>query len=249
MDFNIIFISLAGLAGGFIGAQVGAGALITLPALMFIGLEPTLAIGTNILSGWIINIVAVFKYWKNCKINFRLVVPLSIISLIGAFIGANLVLNIKKELLSKIVAVFFLGLVFLIFKKPTAGLEMENKKLEKKNFIIAGILCFVLGVYGGFFSVGVTTFLIFLFVLLLGRNLIQGIADALFVTSVMLVAALIVFVKKNNIDFSLAIPLAIASIIGSYIGAHAALKYGVKWIRGLLIVAVIALIIKLLFNL
>ena len=249
MDFNIIFISLAGLVGGFIGAQAGAGALITLPALLFLGLEPTLAIGTNVLSGWLINVVAVFKYWKNRKINFGIVVPLSIISLIGAFIGANLVLNIKKEILSKIVAIFFLGLIFLIFKKPTAGLETENKKLDKKEYIIAGILCFVLGIYGGFFSVGVATFLIFLFVLLLGRDLMQGVADACFVTAVMLIAALVVFVRGNNIDFSLAIPLAITSIIGSYIGAHVALKFGANWIRGLLIGVVIALVIKLLFNL
>jgi len=248
MDFNLIFISLAGLVGGFVGAQVGAGALITLPVLLFLGLTPTLAIGTNILSGWLINVVAVFKYWKNHKINFRIVLPLSVISLIGAFIGANLMLDINKEVLSKIVAFFFFGLIFLIFKKPSAGLEIENKKLNKKDFIIAGILCFILGIYGGFFSVGVATFLIFLFILLLGRDLMQGIADSVFVTAVMLIAALFVFVRRNDINFTLAVPLAVTSMIGSYIGAHTAIKLGDKWLRGLLMVVVVTLIIKLLLD-
>lgn len=248
MDFNFFFISFVGLIGGFVGAQVGAGALITLPALLFLGLSPTLAIGTNILSGWLINIVAVFKYWKGRKINFPVVVPLSLISLVGAFIGANLVLDIDKEILSKIVAFFFFCLIFLIFKKPTAGLEVENKKLNRKDYVIASILCFVLGIYGGFFSVGVATFLIFLFVLLLGRDLMQGIADAVFVTSIMLIAALVVFVRRENIDFNFAIPLAISSMVGSYIGAHTALKFGDKWLKGLLIAVVMVLILKLLLN-
>ena len=248
MDFNIILIFIAGLAGGFIGAQVGAGSLVTLPVLLFLGLEPALAIGTNILSGWLINVVAIFKYWKNNKINFQVALPLSLISFIGAFIGANLVLDINKEILSKIVATFFFGSFCLIFKKPASAPESENKKISRKDFIIAGILCFILGVYGGFFSVGGTTFLIFLFVLLLGRNLMQGIADAVFVTAIMLSAAVIVFARGNNIDFSFAVPLAIASMVGSYIGANTALKFGDKWLRGLLAVVIVALIIKLLFN-
>lgn len=248
MNLDTILVSLAGLIGGFVGAQVGAGALVTLPVLLFLGLEPALAIGTNILSGWLINVVAVFKYWKNNKINFRIVVPLSTISLLGAFVGANLVLNTNKEVLSKIVAVFFFGLIFLIFKKPTTGIEIENKKLNRRDFIIAGILCFIFGIYGGFFSVGVATFLIFMFVLLLGRDLMEGIADSVFVTAIMLIAALLVFVRRENIEFSLAVPLAATSMVGSYIGANTALKLGDKWLKGLLTIVVLALIIKLLLG-
>lgn len=95
---------------------------------------------------------------------------------------------------------------------------------------------------------GVATLLIFLFVLLLGKDLTQEIADSVFVTSIMLITALVVFIRKDNIDFSLAAPLAITSMIGSYLGAHTALKLEDKWLRVLLIVVVIALIIKLLFD-
>ena len=42
---DILLMSLVGLIGGFVGSQAGAGSLITLPALLFLGLPPALAVG------------------------------------------------------------------------------------------------------------------------------------------------------------------------------------------------------------
>ena len=58
--------------------------------------------------------------------------------------------------------------------------------------------------------------------------------------------ALFVFIREGNIRYDLAIPLAVTSMIGSYAGAHTALKLGDRWLKGLLAAFVAALVIKLI---
>ncbi len=245
---EIIIVLIAGFFGGFFGAQVGGGAMVTLPALLFLGISPGLAIGTNIISGWFINIAATVKYWRSKKIDFQLVIPLSLIALMGSFVGSNLVISINEYILNKIVPFFFIILIFvLIFRKPKATPKV--KKVNKKAIVIAYPLAFILGVYGGFFLVGVTTFFILLLAFVFKKDILQAVANAVFITAIFLIGAFIVFALKKNIDYSLAIPLAIASVIGSYIGAHIALKFGNKWLKFLITIVAIASIIKLLFGL
>ena len=245
---DLLIILAAGFIGGYIGAQVGSGALITIPALIFIGLEPALAIGTNIIAGLLTNVVATIKYWKSGKLNFHFVLLFSLLSFVGAIIGSNILLDIDKTILNKLVALFFVALIFVLFQKPKAGIITEQN-IGRGKLTLAYGLSFLLGIYGGFFSVGVTTFLVFLYVLLLGRDFIAAIANSTFVTSIMLIGATIIFIIKDNIDYSLAIPLSATSIAGSYLGAHTALKFGDKWLKIFITLTVASLIIKLLLGL
>ena len=47
---NVIIIIFFGFVGAFINATVGGGGLITLPALLSVGLPPSAAIATNKLA-------------------------------------------------------------------------------------------------------------------------------------------------------------------------------------------------------
>lgn len=162
---EFIIIIIAGFLGGFVGAQVGSGAMITLPALLFLGLSPVLAIGTNILSGWLINVVAFLKYLKSGKIVLEAqTASFSVVAFIGALIGAQLLLYIDKSALTKIVAVFFFALVVFILKKPPIK-SAEGKVIKQWHIDVAAILAFIVGIYGGFFLLQLPHFLCsFLFI-------------------------------------------------------------------------------------
>jgi uncharacterized membrane protein YfcA len=244
----ISLMIVAGFLGGFIGAQVGSGAMITLPALLFLGMPPVLAIGSNMLSAWLINVVAFLKYFKSGKIIIKSqTASFAVVAFVGSLIGANLLLMIDKSLLSKIVAVFFISLIFLIFKKP-AKLDNPNPEIKQKYIDIAAILAFLVGIYGGFFTVAVTTFFIFILVYLLKRKFLEASAESVFIVSIVLLVALLVFIKNGNIDWRYSVPLALSSIVGSWVGAATALKFGDKWIKGLLIFTIVVVILKLIFK-
>lgn len=241
---DIAIVIVAGLAGGFLGGQVGSGALITLPALLFIGLEPSVAIATNILSAWLTNFSAGFEYWRHQKIDFAHVVPFSLLSFVGAIIGARLVVSIDEMLLSYIIAGLFILLLVVLFRQPHEPHGTDGGW----RLALGYVLVFMLGIYGGFFTVGVTTFLLFLYTLLLKKSLLHAAADAVAVTSVMLVGALVVFVLKGTIVYTLALPLAAGAVVGALVGARTALRFGSSWLRPLAAVIVVLIVVQLIFG-
>ena len=196
---HILLMIVAGFLGGFVGAQVGSGAIITLPALLFLGMPPVLAIGTNMLSAWLINVVAFLKYLKSGKVIIgSQTASFAVVAFVGSLIGANLLLIIDKALLSKIVAVFFVVLIVFMFKKPTKP-ESSKPEIKQKYIDIAAILAFIVGIYGGFFTVAVTTFFIFILVYLLKKNFLEASAESVFIISIVLLVALLVFIKNVTI--------------------------------------------------
>jgi uncharacterized membrane protein YfcA len=60
------------------------------------------------------------------------------------------------------------------------------------------------------------------------------------------VAASVVFFAAGLVDLRIGIPLAVANLIGGYIGAHAAVKVGQQFVRALFLATVAALAVKLL---
>src|ERR1035441_7171307 len=121
MFVTVTVLLLSGFLGGFIGAQVGAGAVIILPVLLFMGLPLPVAVATTAPAGWLMNAVASVKYWQSKKINLRFVLPLSVIAAIGAVVGAKLLFVIDASLLAKLFAVVFTGLGVLLFVKPESN--------------------------------------------------------------------------------------------------------------------------------
>ena len=73
-DVNILWLILAGFAAGFINTIAGGGTLLTLPALIFLGLPPSVANGTN-------RIAIFFVYFANCRVPF-----VSVIVDFGSFV-------------------------------------------------------------------------------------------------------------------------------------------------------------------
>src|SRR5687768_16662053 len=63
MPLSIWFLLfLAGFAGGFIDSIAGGGGLVTVPALLAVGLPPQVALGTNKLQSSFGTLIAVVRY-------------------------------------------------------------------------------------------------------------------------------------------------------------------------------------------
>ena len=127
-------------------------------------------------------------------------------------------------------------------------LRAGSARYSNGRKILAGIGAFVLGVYGGFFSVGVTTLFIVLIVILLRRDFTQAAADAIAISAVFLLGSLVQFATTDLIRYEYAIPLAIGSAFGAYWGSRTALKFGNRWLKGLVMMMVLLAIAKLSYS-
>ncbi|MBU2437916.1 MAG: sulfite exporter TauE/SafE family protein, partial [Acidobacteria bacterium] len=66
MDFqNLLLLFAIGAVAGFININAGGGSALTLPALVFLGLDGALANGTNRVAIFVQNIFAIASFNKN----------------------------------------------------------------------------------------------------------------------------------------------------------------------------------------
>ncbi|PIY60307.1 hypothetical protein COY95_02460, partial [Candidatus Woesearchaeota archaeon CG_4_10_14_0_8_um_filter_47_5] len=185
------------------------------------------------------------KYWKAKKIIWKYVSILTIISLISAFIGANVLLRIDKKVLQNLVGILLFILLPLIFVKREIGtIKKSTSKIKK---FLGLILFSILMTFAAFFGGGVGPLIYYVLMFFLGLTIIEANATMNIPYFLLALFSLIIFALNGIIDYRNGIVLFTGMAIGGYIGAHVALTKGNLWVKRLFAVVVILSGIKLLF--
>src|SRR5512145_742962 len=95
--YKYLLIIGAGLIAGFINTIAGSGSLLTLPLLMFIGLPPHVANGTNRIAIMLQSLVGTLGFRKEAALNKKTALSLGIPSVVGSIAGALLALALNAE--------------------------------------------------------------------------------------------------------------------------------------------------------
>lgn len=243
MDIAIGFV--VGLVSGTIGAISTGGGLISIPALIFLGLSPTSAIATTRLSALSGAVTSIYKYrQQKDAIVWRLIPIFAINAVVAGIVGSKLLLSIDDEILIKVVGAILLLLLPIIIVKKDFGTIAKQR--HKRREFIGYILQFLVMIFGALFGGGTGIFLMYVMVYFFGLTFISSNATGtvawLFVTT----TAFISYALAGVVDFHVGIPLMIGASFGGYTGAHQALKKGNEWVRWIFIVLIIASAIKLL---
>lgn len=246
--FQIGLILAAGIMAGFINTLGGGGSLITLPVLIFMGLPPAVANGTNRIAIIVQNIVGVANFRRMGffypKLSFILGVP----AILGSILGARVAVSISGDLFERILAIIMIIVLILILTRPEKKFikELDSENLSTLRLIIAMIVFFGVGLYGGFINAGVGFIIIVALTLITGMSLVKVNSLKLFIVLIYMISSLIVFLINGKVNFILGFTLAIGNAIGAYLGSNFAVSKGDKWIRVFLIIAILAMSAKLL---
>ena len=115
---NVIIIIFFGFVGAFFNAVVGGGGLITLPALLSVGLPPSAAIATNKLAASMGNLTSSLTFLKAGKIDIKLLGPILPFVFIFSMLGAWTVHLMDSELLRPLIIVMLsVVLIYTMIKK------------------------------------------------------------------------------------------------------------------------------------
>ena len=245
---EVSFIVGAGVFAGFLNVIAGGGSLITLPLLIFLGLPPTIANGTNRIGILAQNIFSVAKFNQKKVSSYPYSIYLAISALIGSIIGAFLVVDIDEELFKHILSIVMVCVAVLILFNKKAGDMAKGEKMEFKNQLWGVISFFFIGIYGGFLHAGIGFIVILALTKLNGFSLVKTNSIKVTVALVYTVAAVGVFIYKDAINWKYALILAVGNALGGYLGATFSVKRGDKWIKGILLVAILGLAVKLWFS-
>lgn len=243
---DITLLIASGLAAGFINAVSGGGSMFTLPALIFIGLSPGLANGTNRVAVVVQNIVALATYHRLKVTNHRLAFSLSVPTVVGSFLGALISIRLNDTQFRTILGIFLLLLIGPVLAEPQLSARFANRQHVFRESWGLWAVFFLIGVYSGFLQVAAGLFFLLVLSLFGGMNLV--LANSVKVTAMLCTTAmaLLVFVADHKVVWSVGLLLAAANAVGAWLGVQWGVKKGAYWIRVVLIATVIAMALQLL---
>ncbi len=245
MDLSATQIALlcgAALCGGAVDAIAGGGGLLTVPALLAIGLPPHAALGTNKGQSVFGSFAATLRYRHAGLIDARTARVSFPLGFVGSVAGAALALLLRPEVLRPIVLALLLLVAFLIGSGRFRPREAPSAS-RSGVFVKVGAIALLLGAYDGFFGPGTGTFIIAAYVALVHLPLARATADAKVLNFASNLAAMIFFAQRGAVIWSVAIPMAVAQLVGGFLGAHLAVRRGEPLIRGVVLIGVTALVI------
>ena len=106
------------------------------------------------------------------------------------------------------------------------------------------IIGLIIGCYDGLIGPGTGTFLIIAFSTMMGLELVTSSGCAKVANLASNITSVIIYLIGGKVIFYLAIPAAICSIAGSYLGAHFAIKGGASKVRYVMFVVIALLFAK-----
>lgn len=240
---GILILFFVGAIAAFINVNAGGGSSLTLPVLIFLGLDPSVANGTNRVAILFQNASAVYAFKKEKFYELKNSLILSALTLPGAIIGAVTAVSISDELFEKILGVI---MIFIII---TMILPKKKTEKTKSDFTIDWKIVtamIVIGFYGAFLQVGVGFLLMASFQYLMKLDLIRVNMHKVFVVFVFTLPALLVFILTDNINWFYGVTLSAGNAFGGWWGAKLSVKKGEKLIKFVLIFAILIMALKLL---
>ena len=242
---KILLLFGIGSLAGFINVMAGGGSAITLPTLIFLGLEGPLANGTNRVAILIQNISAILSFRQEKYQKFKLSLKLAAFTLPGAITGAFLATTISNELFQKILAYILIGVIISMFLPKPKQKKSEGLSEDQSTWRVYPVM-FVIGFYGGFIQVGVGFLFMASLYHLLKLDLVRVNMHKVFIILIYTIPALIIFIFTHNVDLKLGLALGAGNALGGWWAAKVSVKRGEGIIRMILIVAIFIMALKLL---
>jgi uncharacterized membrane protein YfcA len=246
IEFLRLFLLFwVGAVAGFINVGAGGGSIITLPALIFLGLNGALANGTNRLGVLVQNLFATSYFRQQNVHEFKRSLYLSLFTLPGAVVGAILSVKLDDVWFQRILAIVMIGVVVSMILSRSNGIQRNGGIIHKRTWLVYPAIVGV-GFYGGFIQVGVGLLLMAALYHLSDMSLLHVNMHKVFIILVYTLPVLGVFLWTGNVEWGYGTVLAAGTALGAWWGARAAVKGGEKAVRYVLAVAVLLMSLKLL---
>ncbi len=249
-DFLLVALGLAAFCAGFVDAVVGGGGLIQIPALFaaFPGASPATLFGTNKLASIVGTSSAAVQYARRVSIPWRVALPGAFAALIGSWYGAKAVAYLPPTILRPLILVLLVLVAIYTFMRKDLGTVSTEPAHGGRSVAIALGIGGVIGFYDGFFGPGTGSFLIFLFIRLLGMDFLRASVTAKILNVATNLAAIAYFVNNVNLLWQVAAVMAVCNLTGAVTGSRAALKHGSGFVRKMFLCVVSILIAKLAYD-
>jgi uncharacterized membrane protein YfcA len=242
-----VWLCLAALAAGVVNSLAGGGTLLTFPTLIA-ALVPLMtdeqakvvANATSTVALVTGSVAGAWGYRKEVEQVRHWLLVLIGPSLVGGVLGALLLTELPGEVFSALVPwlVLTATLLFLaepLLRRPAGEHHVQRARSARAVAQLAAFQLF-LSIYGGYFGAGIGILMISGLTLMGVGHIHQINALKTILAACINSVAVVVFVVQGKVFWKYALPMAVAAILGGYIGARGALRIPRAVVRWLVIV-------------
>lgn len=243
----MVVVMLAAVGAGAINSLVGPGTLITFPTLVALGFPPVTATMSNavgLVAGGVSGTWGYRAELTGQGNRLRWQIPAS---LVGAAIGAFLLLHLPEKVFTRIVPVLLVLALILVIAGPriqafararsvAAGRAADHVSGGRLAALVLGT--FAVGIYGGYFTAAQGILLIGVMGALLPEDVQRmNAAKNLLALLVNIVAAVAyTLVAFDRISWTAAGLIAVGSLIGGWVGARYGRRLSPGALRAVIVV-------------
>lgn len=234
---------------GFVDAIAGGGGLISLPAYLLAGVPMHQAIATNKLSSATGTTISTIRYCRNTKVDWSIAGPAIVLSLLGSSIGAKLTMMMPESVLKIVLLVVLPVTAVFMFRKNALVEKQSGSVSHRRMLAITWIAALMIGCYDGFYGPGTGTFLILVMVGLAKMDMMQAAANTKLINLASNLSALVAFLIGGKVVLTLGLAASVFSIAGHYTGSSMVMKNGTKIVKPIILVVLVLLFLKVIFDL
>ena len=242
IPFSLLLFSV-GIVAGILNVMAGGGSAITLPILIFLGLDSPLANGTNRLAVFIQCFATVISFRREKYSDLKTSMKLAACALPGALAGALLAVRMDSGLFQKVLGIFILLIVATVFIPLPKAAAAE--RVRRHGWLIYPVMLGI-GFIGGLHQVGIGFFMIAALRHLMGLDLVTINMHKAAVFFIYSLPAMAVFAATGNIDWTLGLILAAGNALGGWWAAKLSVRRGERLIRIVMVIAMVIMALKLL---
>lgn len=240
----ILLLGTIAFIAGFVDSIAGGGGLFLVPGFLLVGLPPQVALGQEKLVSTLGTLAAIRNFLVSSKMLWKVALCGVPFSLLGAYLGAHLIISIPQEIVGKIIlALIPFGI--LIFLMPKDKAVEEHTLSDLKLYTLVPLTCLTIGFYDGFFGPGTGSMFIIAFHYILKMDLVSSSANSKIFNFASNIGALVAFVIAGKVMYLLALPLVACNILGNHLGSALAIRKGNDVVRKVLVLSMLCLFASL----
>ncbi len=246
-ELTVLMVSLlfiVGVLSGFINTLAGGGSMLTLPAMMMLGMPADIANGTNRVGVLMQSIAGAKGFNDQDRLDRSAILPVLVPTVIGALVGSLLASFLPVWLLEPVLLGSMVTMALVMVLRPETVAPPEGTapyRLVDRPMAGAGL--FLAGVYGGFVQAGVGFILIAALAGGLRYDLVRTNALKTVCTAIFSAVALLVFALRGQVWWIPGVVLAVGSVLGAMASVRFAINVSqntLKWILFVMVTATCA---------
>lgn len=244
-----IAILLAGAAAGTINTIVGSGTLITFPTLLFFGFPPLVANVSNNIGLVAGGVTGTYGYRAELTGQSQALRRLMPLSLLGAVVGATLLLVLPPTAFKAIVpALIALALVLVVVgpRLQVAAATRQTEVQPRWHLWVMGTGVVLAGAYGGYFGAAQGVLLMGLFSALTAEPLqrLNGYKNVLSTIVNFVAALMFIAFARDHINWLVAALIGVGALLGGIVGSRVGRRIPPALLRGFIIAIGLVAIVK-----